>query len=481
MKKIETELKDCYILEPDKFGDNRGYYSPFFIEKTYIEENIEMKGVVQAARSLSGKGILRGLHFQKDPLCQSKLIECLRGAVLDVVVDIRKDSPTYSKWISVLLTPENGRQLFIPRGFAHGFLSLEEDTLFQYLVDNDYSPSHEDGILWNDPKIGIDWQLDKFNIENPVLSEKDTVRLPLDKREDINMYTKYDYLITGCLGQLGYDLVRELNSRGIYNILALDINDMDITNKRIVNKIFEEYRPSHVFHCAAYTNVDGAEDNEEMCYKINVEGTKNIMEAARSIDAKLTYISTDYVFDGTKEGLYETSDPTNPLSVYGKTKLLAENLVKSYDKHFIVRTSWVFGINGKNFIKTMLKLSETKKEINVVSDQIGSPTYTVDLAKLLIDMQETNNYGVYHANNSGYCSWADFASYIFESNNIDTKVNYIKTSEYKTKAVRPLNSKLSKQSLINSGFSLLPDWKDAVNRYNIELQEEKQKILKKEK
>lgn len=477
MKKIETKLKDCYIIEPDKFGDERGYYSPFFVEKN---SELTMKTVAQGARSLSGKGIVRGLHFQKDPLAQSKLVECLNGGVLDVVVDLRKDSPTYMKWTSVHLTPENGRQLFIPRGFAHGFVSLKDNTLFQYLVDNDYSTSHEDGILWNDPEINIDWQLDKYGIENPILSEKDRVRKPLSQREDINIYTKNKYLITGCKGQLGFDIVRELNSRGIYDILALDVDDMDITDSRIVNKIFEEYKPEHVFHCAAWTNVDGAEDNEELCTKVNVDGTKNIVEASRRIGAKLTYISTDYVFDGTKEGLYEVDDIPNPISVYGKTKFEGEEAVRNYDKHFIVRISWVFGINGKNFIKTMLKLSETKEELGVVCDQYGSPTYTVDLAKLLVDMQETEKYGTYHANNYGFCNWAEFARYIFESNNKNVKVNDLTTDEYPTKAQRPLNSKLSKQSLIDNGFALLPSWQSAVDRYNIELEEEKVKQLKKE-
>ena len=481
MKVINTELKDCYIIEPDKFGDDRGYYSPFYIEELNKENRITMKSIAQGARSLSSKGIIRGLHFQKDPLSQAKLIECLSGGVLDVVVDMRKDSPTYLKWISVHLTPENGRQLFVPRGFAHGFVSLKDNTLFQYLVDNDYSPKHEDGVLWNDPKINIDWQFDKYDIKEPLLSEKDRIRKPLSERPDIEIYTHYRYLVTGCKGQLGYDVVRQLNERGIYDVLALDIDEMDITDSRKVNKIFEEYKPKHVIHCAAWTNVDSAEDNYEMCYKINVEGTKNIVEASRRIGAKLTYISTDYVFDGKKDGIYEVNDPTNPLSIYGKTKLLGEKEVEKYDKHFIVRTSWVFGINGKNFIRTMLRLSETKDELGVVSDQFGSPTYTVDLAKLLIDMQDTEKYGTYHANNEGYCSWAEFAEYIFQSNNKNTKVKYLTTDEYPTKAKRPLNSKLSKSVLKENGFDLLPNWQDAVDRYNIELNNEKQKILQKEK
>lgn len=475
MKKIETNLKDCYIIEPDKFGDERGYYSPFFIEKANKNEEILMKSISQGARSMSGKGIVRGLHFQKDPLAQSKLVECLNGSVLDVVVDIRKDSPSYMKWTSVYLTPENGRQLFIPRGFAHGFVSLEDNTLFQYLVDNDYAPSHEDGILWNDSQINIDWELEKYGIKEPLLSAKDKVRFPINERNDINVYTHYRYLVTGSKGQLGYDIVRELNNRGIYDVLALDIDDMDITDSRIVNKIFEEYKPEHIFHCAAWTNVDGAEENEEKCRKINVEGTKNIVEASRRIGAKLTYISTDYVFDGTKDGMYEIDDIPNPINLYGKTKYEGEQEVLKYNKHFIVRISWVFGINGKNFVKTMLNISETKEELDVVNDQIGSPTYTVDLARLLVDMQETEKYGIYHATNDDYCSWADFARYIFLTNNKDIKVNNLKTTDYPTKATRPLNSKLSKKSLVENGFNLLPSWKSAIDRYNLELKDNNKK------
>lgn len=180
MKKIETNLKDCYIFEPNKFGDERGYFSPFFIASDLEKEGIKFN-VVQCNRSLSGKGIVRGLHFQKNPKCQAKIVECLQGAVLDVVVDIREDSETYGKWTSVLLTPENGRQLFVPRGFAHGFVSLEDNTLFQYLVDNDYAPELEAGILWSDEEIGIDWQFDKYGITTPILSDKDQKHLTLSK------------------------------------------------------------------------------------------------------------------------------------------------------------------------------------------------------------------------------------------------------------------------------------------------------------
>jgi len=279
------------------------------------------------------------------------------------------------------------------------------------------------------------------------------------------------YLITGSEGQLGYDIIRELKKRGINdnNIIAPTLEEMDITDIDQVENVVLASSPDIIFHCAAWTNVDLAEEKEDLVYKVNVEGTKNLVEMAREVGAKIIYISTDYVFDGKKEGIYDVKDMPNPLGVYGKTKFLGEVHTMEYSKSFIVRVSWVFGINGNNFVKKMLELAQTKDELNIVSDQIGSPTYTVDLAKLLVDMSETEKYGIYHATNSGYCSWAEFAKYIFETNNLNVKVNEIKTSEYKTKAERPLNSKLDKQILLDKGFYLLPEWKDAIIRYNEEL------------
>ena len=187
IKKIPTSLEDCYILEPDRFGDDRGYFSPYFIQNDLEKLDIKFEKVVQANRSKSSKGVVRGLHYQKDPKCQAKIVEVIKGAAIDVVVDIREGSPTYGMSTSVLLTPDNNRQLFVPRGFAHGFVSLEDDTIFQYLIDNDYAPNMEGGILWNDSDLGIDWQemFEKYDIKNPNLSEKDKVRKKL-KETDIH-------------------------------------------------------------------------------------------------------------------------------------------------------------------------------------------------------------------------------------------------------------------------------------------------------
>ncbi len=192
VKKIETNLQDCYILEPDRFGDDRGYFSPYFIQEDLNNLGIKFERVVQANRSKSSKGVVRGLHFQKDPKCQAKIVEVISGAAIDVVVDIREGSPTYGESTSVLLTPDNNRQLFVPRGFAHGFISLEDNTIFQYLIDNDYAPEMEGGIYWNDPELGIDWEgmFNEYGIDKPLTSEKDARHLVLSKSPKYFKYTK---------------------------------------------------------------------------------------------------------------------------------------------------------------------------------------------------------------------------------------------------------------------------------------------------
>ena len=280
-------------------------------------------------------------------------------------------------------------------------------------------------------------------------------------------------LITGVKGQLGYDCVRELKERGFNDIIAIDKEELDITDKEIVQSFILNCKPDVIMHNAAWTSVDKAEECPELVKQINVDGVKYIAESAEEVDAKLVYISTDYVFPGDGERFYDVDDQTGPSSIYGQTKLDGESAAKVCSKLFIVRISWVFGVNGNNFVKTMLKLGETHKELPVVCDQIGSPTYTHDLTKLLCDMIETEKYGIYHATNEGVCSWAEFAQEIFKQANMDVKVNPITTVEYlKSKpqqAKRPLNSRLSKKSLDDAGFKRLPAWQDALNRYLKEL------------
>ncbi len=277
-------------------------------------------------------------------------------------------------------------------------------------------------------------------------------------------------LVTGVKGQLGYDVVRELLKRG-HEPVGVDIEEMDITDGESVRSKISEVAPDAVIHCAAWTAVDAAEDaeNAEKVRLVNARGTANIAEACKARNCKMMYISTDYVFDGqgTEPWKPDCKDYA-PLSVYGQTKLEGELAVSgTLDRYFIVRIAWVFGINGKNFIKTMLQLSDRYDTLRVVSDQIGTPTYTYDLARLLVDMIETEKYGYYHATNEGgYISWADFAKEIFRQAGKSTKVIPVTTEEYGvSKARRPFNSRLDKSKLSENGFEPLPTWQDALERY----------------
>jgi dTDP-4-dehydrorhamnose reductase len=276
-------------------------------------------------------------------------------------------------------------------------------------------------------------------------------------------------LVTGANGQLGFDVVKELNRRNI-ECLGISRSELDITDQNAVDKYIFELKPKCVIHCAAYTAVDKAEDEQEICSKINVYGTENIAKACKKVDSKMIYISTDYVFDGQGDAPFDIDGNIEPLSVYGRTKYEGELKVREIlDRYFIVRISWVFGINGSNFVKTMIRLGKEKESLNVVNDQIGSPTYTFDLALLLCDMAVSNKYGVYHATNEGFCSWAQFAAEIMEKAKLNCKINPVSTNEYITKAVRPSNSRLSKKNLLENGFELLPSWQDALERFLSEM------------
>ena len=284
-------------------------------------------------------------------------------------------------------------------------------------------------------------------------------------------------LVTGAKGQLGSDLLCELSKRNIESV-GIDIDDLDITDaaatKRVIEKINNDAKIDAIIHCAAYTAVDAAEDNEALVTKINAEGTKNIAEVAKTLDVAMMYISTDYVFDGEGERPWEPDDKRAPLNVYGMAKykgeLYVEELLKKY---FIVRISWVFGLHGNNFIKTMIRLGKERGAVSVVNDQIGSPTYTPDLSRLLADMIVTDKYGRYHATNEGLCSWYDFAVEIFKlkQTKLDVAVTPVSSDAFPVKAKRPHNSRMDKSKLTENGFELLPPWQDALRRYLFELGE----------
>lgn len=283
-------------------------------------------------------------------------------------------------------------------------------------------------------------------------------------------------LVTGANGQLGHDVVNELRKRN-HEVISTDIAGemdylLDITKDSIIDKVIE-INPDAIIHCAAWTAVDAAEDeeNKEKVYAINVTGTQNLVKAAEILNCRFLYLSTDYVFDGQGTEPWQPDDRSYaPLCYYGQTKLEGEFAVSKLRKFFIVRIAWVFGLNGKNFIRTMVNVGRSHDEVRVVNDQIGTPTYTYDLSRLLVDMIETERYGYYHATNEGgYISWYEFCREIYRQAGLTTKVIPVTTDEYGlSKARRPFNSRLDKSKLSENGFERLPDWKDALSRYLIE-------------
>lgn len=355
------------------------------------------------------------------------------------------------------MSEENKKQLLIPRGFAHGFLTLTDDVEVQYKVDEYYAPECDRSIRFDDPEIGVDW-----GIEDPILSEKD-LKAPLLKDSDVDFSLRF--MVTGVNGQLGHDVMMQLKEMD-FDVIAPSRDEFDLTNKDQVKKYITKEKPDVIIHCAAYTAVDKAEDEKDLCYLINVEGTRAVAEAAKEINARVVYVSTDYVFDGLGEAPHSENKTTKPINYYGYTKEQGEKIVKGVlNRYFIVRTSWVYGLNGNNFVKTMLNLAESKNELNVVSDQIGAPTYTIDLAQFIINLVQTNNYGTYHGVNEGYCSWHDFAESIFEKSGISMIVNPISTEDYPTRAKRLLNSRLTKDNTDKVGIDRLPHWEDALSRF----------------
>lgn len=282
------------------------------------------------------------------------------------------------------------------------------------------------------------------------------------------------YLVTGVKGQLGYDVMRELEKRGYNDAVGVDIEEMDITDSESVDKVISSEKPDVVIHCAAWTAVDLAEDEDKQdkVHLVNAVGTENIAKVCKKLDCKMIYISTDYVFDGQGTRPWKPDDERNPLNVYGQTKYEGELAVEKWlEKYFIVRIAWVFGQNGKNFVRTMLNLGKTHDKLTVVDDQIGSPTYTPDLAKLLVDMAESDKYGIYHATNEGFCSWYEFACEIFrQASEFDNayknvSVSPVTSDKYLSKAKRPSNSRMNKEKLTENGFEKLPAWQDALRRY----------------
>ncbi|MCP8617497.1 dTDP-4-dehydrorhamnose reductase [Salirhabdus salicampi] len=282
-------------------------------------------------------------------------------------------------------------------------------------------------------------------------------------------------VVTGAAGQLGSDVVQQLRKIDEYEVYGFTRQELDITNDEEVFNTFRSIRPDAVIHCAAYTKVDHAEEDPDTAYLVNAIGSRNIAAASEKVKAKLVYVSTDYVFNGESEKPYHEFEETSPLGVYGKSKLAGETFVRNlHSQFFIVRTSWVFGVNGQNFVKTMMELAKKMDELKVVEDQVGSPTYTQDLARNIIEMVQTEKYGTYHVSNSGQCSWFEFASEIFNQIGSDIKVNPCTTEEFPRPAPRPKNSVFDHMALRLNQFAEMPHWRDALTRFLQELQEKQQ-------
>ena len=370
---------------------------------------------------------------------------------MDVAVDIRKDSPTFGKHVAVELSAENQRQLFIPRDFLHGFSVLSEEAIFAYKCDNLYCKEAEFGIRYDDEEIGIDW---KVPADKVITSEKDRLA---NKLEDIRNANKI--LVTGANGQLGTELQKLLS-----DAIFTDVDVLDITDLEMVKKFVKDNNIGTIVNCAAYTAVDKAEDDEERAQKINEVGPYNLAMSG----AKIIHVSTDYVFDGKGYKPYLEDDETNPVSVYGKTKRAGELAVINNAKiGVVIRTAWLYSAHGGNFVKTMRKLGSERESLNVVADQIGTPTFAGDLAEAIVKIipqLSEENRGIYHFTNEGVCSWYDFAVEIMDKSMLKCKVNPIPSSQYPTRAVRPFYSVLSKLKIKEVSGVEIKHWKDGLVR-----------------
>ena len=447
----KIEMPGVLIIKPKRYDDNRGWFMETYNINNYI------KGFKDAQDNISytkKAGTIRGIHMQKEPWAQAKIVSCIQGKVLDVLYDLRPDSPTYLEKFTIELSQENNYQLYIPRGIAHGFQTLTNDVIFMYKCDNLYNKESELCISYNDSNLNMKWP-----IKDIIVSEKD--KLGLTTQEYQNSQKKV--LLIGASGMLGTALKEQLNNEH-YLLLTPSHKELDITNQMMVDNYFVKNTPDYVINCAAYTNVDKAEKEKKKCCFINTIGASNVTKACKKINSTLFHISTEYVFDGTKKTPYITSDIPNPVNYYGFTKSLAETLVKDYYKSFIIRTSWLYDNYGHGFPNKIINLANTHSEINVVYDQIGSPTYVKDLAIAIAKLMQSKDYGIYHITNKDCCSFYELAQKVCLIKNLNISINPISSKEFMklhpTSVERPLNSRLDN----NSFFIDMPRYDDALIR-----------------
>ena len=467
-KKIETGIEGLYIIEPTVFGDERGFFLETYNKKEFEEIGI-FEEFIQDNHSKSKKGVLRGLHFQTKH-SQGKLVRVIKGSVYDVAIDIRKGSSTYGKWYGIELSAENKKMFFIPKGFAHGFLTLEDETEFQYKCTDLYAPQYDSGIMWNDKDININWNFEKYGLkeEDIVLSEKDK------KHQSFKEYTeKYigeNVLLTGADGQLGQDFQKLFDKSGI-KYTATDYKELDVTNKEKVKEFVNSNNFTMIINCAAYNNVDKAEEEPEKCYALNSHGPKYLAEICKEKNIVFVTYSTDFVFDGEKEIPYIEEDIPNPLSIYSKAKLEGERYSLEYEKSFVIRTSWVFGMGNNNFCKQVINWSKGKDKLRIVDDQISSPTYSKDLAEYSWELIQTDKYGLYHLSNDGEASKFEQAQYILKKIGWKGIIERAKTEEFPLPAKRAEYSKLDSSKIEKIINKKIPHWKSGIDRFLEEMKE----------
>ena len=467
-KKIETGIEGLYILEPTVFGDERGFFLETYNKKEFEEIGI-FEEFVQDNHSKSKKGVLRGLHFQTKH-SQGKLVRVIKGSVYDVAVDIRKDSLTYGKWYGTELSAENKNMLYIAKGFAHGFLALENDTEIEYKCDELYAPHYDSGIIWNDKEININWNFEKYGLKEGdiILSEKDK------KHQSFKEYTeKYigeNVLLTGADGQLGQDYQKLFDKLGV-KYIATDYKELDVTNKEKVKEFVDNNDFTMIINCAAYNNVDKAEEELEKCYALNSHVSKYLAEICKEKNIAFVTYSTDFVFDGEKEIPYTEEDIPNPLSIYSKAKLEGEKYSLEYEKSFVIRTSWVFGMGNNNFCKQVINWSKGKDKLRIVDDQISSPTYSKDLAEYSWELIQTDKYGLYHLSNDGEASKFEQAQYILKKIGWTGVLERGKTEEFPLSAKRAQYSKLDSSKIEKIIDRKIPHWKTGIDRFLEEMKE----------
>ncbi|CAG0896737.1 unnamed protein product [Cyprideis torosa] len=425
MEVRQTPLKDCYIIESSKLGDERGYFFEAFHAKKFQELTGIVTNFVQDNQSRSVKNVVRGLHMQRPPYAQAKLVRVLEGEVIDVAVDVRNGSPTYGQSFQILLSEQNMKQLFIPRGFLHGFSVLSDYATFFYKCDAYYHKESEDGVHPLDPDLAIDWGIEAENI---ILSDKDHIAQAFS----------------------------ELKA-----FIFVDYPEFDLSEKGLIESFFFTNQIDTVINCAAYTQVDLAEKEIEKSFQINADAVGLLAKEAREQKADFIHISTDYVFDGSSQNPYQETDPTDPINVYGKSKLAGEQAAFEHNPNtYVLRTSWLYSAYGQNFMKSMLRLFKERDSLGIVNDQHGSPTSAHDLAHAILHLLQSGHkkYGLYHFANSEHTTWFGFASAIANCAKSPIALKPILTKDYPTPAARPHYSILDCSKFQNSFDYAIRPW-----------------------